>query len=106
MWMGRDGRIAGTAAGWAMLCVWRTHELPDALDWEGVTVSESAGLILIILGGVMEGAFGAFMKKTPNWNWENIWGAGSLLALLLIPWSVALATIPGLWEVYDSSPPK
>ena len=67
-------------------------------------MNQSAGLALIIIGGLMEGSFGVFMKRTPKWNWENIWGAGSMLALLLIPWPVALSTIPQLAEVYRSTP--
>jgi len=67
------------------------------------TNSYITGILLILLGGVMEGAFALPLKLTPKWKWENIWGAGSLMALLLIPWPVAVLTIPKLVEVYRSS---
>ena len=67
------------------------------------TSSYIAGILLILLGGIMEGAFALPLKLTPKWKWENIWGAGSLMALLLIPWPVAVLTIPDLVEVYRSS---
>ena len=63
-----------------------------------------AGFTLIILGGVMEGSFSLPLKYTPKWKWENIWGAGSLMALLLVPWPLAAATIPNLGDVYRSAP--
>jgi L-rhamnose-H+ transport protein len=67
------------------------------------TNSFITGILLILLGGIMEGAFALPLKLTPKWKWENIWGAGSLMALLLIPWPVAVLTIPELFEVYQSS---
>jgi L-rhamnose-H+ transport protein len=62
------------------------------------------GLLLIILGGIMEGLFALPMKFVPKWSWENIWGAGSLAALLLVPWPLALLTVPHLPGVYVASP--
>ena len=67
------------------------------------TNSYIIGILLILLGGIMEGAFALPLKLTPKWKWENIWGAGSLMALLLIPWPIAVLTVPELVEVYRSS---
>lgn len=61
------------------------------------------GLLLIILGGVMEGMFSLPLKYTSKWQWENIWCAGSFIALLLVPWPLALYTIPNLGAVYSHS---
>jgi L-rhamnose-H+ transport protein len=60
------------------------------------------GFLVIIVGGIMEGVFSLPLKFTPKWAWENIWGAGSLMALLLVPWPLALLTIPDLVNVYSS----
>lgn len=62
------------------------------------------GLLLIVLGGMMEGLFALPMKFTPKWSWENIWGAGSLAALVLVPWPLALLTVPHLGAVYSAVP--
>jgi len=62
------------------------------------------GLLLIVLGGVMEGLFALPLKFTPKWSWENIWAAGSLAALILVPWPLALLTVPHLIGVYFSAP--
>lgn len=60
--------------------------------------------LLIVIGGIMEGSFSLPLKFAPKWEWENIWGAGSLLALVLIPWPLALLTVPNLFEVYANAP--
>ncbi len=52
----------------------------------------------------MEGTYALAMKFTPKWKWEHIWGAGSLAALVLIPWPVAFLTIPHLGDVFGSVP--
>jgi L-rhamnose-H+ transport protein len=63
-----------------------------------------AGTALIVLGGVMEGLFSLPVKLTPKWSWENIWGLGSLAALVLVPVPLLLLTIPQFWKVYAATP--
>ena len=60
------------------------------------------GIILIIISGVFVGLFTLPLAKTPGWKFENIWGVGSLLALLLIPWPLAISTVNDLFEVYKT----
>jgi L-rhamnose-H+ transport protein len=62
------------------------------------------GLLLIVLGGMMEGLFSLPMKFTPRWSWENIWGAGSLAALILVPVPLVCSTIPHISSVYSAAP--
>jgi len=61
------------------------------------------GAILAIAGGALEGLFSLPLTRTPKWKWENIWGMGALMALLLVPWPVALATVPNLAQVYQAA---
>lgn len=63
-----------------------------------------AGFLLMLSGGIFQGIFSFPLKYTPKWKWENTWGAGSLMALLILPWPIALITIPALSEVYRSVP--
>lgn len=63
-----------------------------------------AGFLLMLLGGIFQGTFSFPLKYTPRWEWENTWGAGSLMALLILPWPLAILTIPALGEVYASVP--
>lgn len=57
-------------------------------------INMSWGLLLVVLGGIMEGTFALCMKFTRNWKWEHIWGAATFAALVLIPWPLALLTVP------------
>lgn len=61
------------------------------------------GFALILLGGIMEGSYSFPLKMNPRWSWENTWGAGSLMALLLVPWPLAFWTVPNLIQVYHHS---
>ena len=62
------------------------------------------GFLLMLLGGVFSGTFSFPLKYTSQWKWENTWGSGSLIALILVPWPLALLTIPELRGVYASVP--
>ncbi len=64
------------------------------------------GIILVVLAGACEGLFSLGVTRTPEWKWENIWGIGSLIALLLVPWPVAYFTVPHLGEVFANVPNK
>ena len=60
------------------------------------------GFLLAIAGGAMEGLFSLPLTRTPRWQWENIWGLGLLIALLLVPWPLAFLTVPHLFDVYSN----
>lgn len=62
------------------------------------------GILLVIIGGALEGLFSLPITRTPRWKWENIWGLGSLIALVLVPWPVALLTVPSLMDVFRAVP--
>ena len=65
------------------------------------------GLVLVVVAGALEGLFSLGVTRTPRWKWENIWGLGSLIALVVVPWPLALLTIPNLAAVYhDTSTAK
>lgn len=62
------------------------------------------GLLLVLLAGALEGLFSLGVTRTPKWRWENSWGLGSLIALVVVPWPLALLTVPDLGGVYHSIP--
>jgi L-rhamnose-H+ transport protein len=59
------------------------------------------GILLAFIGGSLEGLFSLPLTRTPRWRWENTWGLGLLMALLLVPWPLAFLTVPHLLEVYS-----
>ena len=64
------------------------------------------GLLLVIVGGVMEGLFALPVKLTARWSWENIWGAGSFAALLFGPVPLLVLTFPHFMAIYAATPPR
>ncbi len=59
-----------------------------------------AGLGLVLGAGVLNGSFAAPMKFTRGWAWENTWLAWSLIALVLFPIPLTLATVPDAARIY------
>jgi L-rhamnose-H+ transport protein len=64
------------------------------------------GILLVVVAGALEGLFSLPVTRTPRWRWENVWGLGSLIALVLVPWPVAFATVPNLLDVFRYVPPS
>jgi L-rhamnose-H+ transport protein len=58
------------------------------------------GIILIVVAGCLEGLFSTGITRTPKWNFENIWLAGSLVALTVLPWPLVFFSVPHIQEVY------
>ena len=71
---------------------------------KNVNMDMAIGVLLVIAGGIVGGLFSLPVTRTPRWQWENIWGLGSLIALMLVPWPVALLTVPNLMDVFRSVP--
>jgi len=59
------------------------------------------GILLVVVGGCMEGTYAIPMKYVPRWRWEHIWGASCLAALLLVGWPVTFLTVPHLGTVFS-----
>lgn len=62
------------------------------------------GIILVVLGGSLEGLFSIPVTKVKKWEFENIWGIGSLFALLLLPWPLVLFNVEDLGALYSTIP--
>jgi len=58
------------------------------------------GMIVIFIGGALNGAFALPMKYTRKWKWENTWLVFAATALLVVPWLLASGFVPHLGEVY------
>ncbi len=61
------------------------------------------GFLLVLLAGVAAGNCMTPLKRTRHWGWENTWLVFSLVSLVLIPWALALGTIPDVWGVYSGA---
>ena len=61
------------------------------------------GVVLAIIAGILSGTVLVPMKYTTGWLFENTWLLYSMVAYLVSPWVVALATVPNLGDVYAAA---
>jgi L-rhamnose-H+ transport protein len=54
------------------------------------------GMLLVLAAGAIQGSFMLPIKYTTRWSWENTWLAFSVIGYLILPWFVALLTVPQL----------
>ena len=64
-----------------------------------------AGIILVVIAGALEGLFSLPVTRVPKWKWENIWGLGSLIALVVVPWPLVFFTVKDPGAVYSQVSP-
>ena len=57
------------------------------------------GVGLALLGGFLQGSFALPMKRMSAWRWENTWLVYSVAGMVVLPWTMAFATVPHLGEV-------
>jgi L-rhamnose-H+ transport protein len=58
------------------------------------------GMLIVFAAGILNGSFTLPMKYSRTWAWENIWSVYSVVALLVLPWVLAIAFVPKLSQVY------
>lgn len=61
------------------------------------------GAVLVVAGGVLQGAFAVPMKYTRYWRHENIWLVFALTGLVLFPWILTVAAVPSLSSIYSAT---
>jgi L-rhamnose-H+ transport protein len=60
------------------------------------------GVLLALMGGVMVGNSMVPIKYLRHWRWENAWIVFSLVALVILPWTLAFLRVPHLLAVYSA----
>lgn len=65
-------------------------------------MSVSGGVLLALIAGILNGSFAAPTKYATRWKWENVWAIWAIVAFLVVPWSLAIMTVPHLFSVYQS----
>lgn len=62
-----------------------------------------AGLLLIVLAGATGATFPLPMRYMQKWAWENTWTVFSVVALVIVPWLLAIVTVPHLGSIYGQA---
>lgn len=69
-------------------------------------MSESLGVFLIAVGGLMQGTYFLGLKWTNPWKWENIWLVYALFSLFIMPIALAALAVPHLRHLLSIAPGK
>ena len=67
-----------------------------------MTASQSVGIALTLVAGLMSGNCMLPMKFSRRWQWENTWLIFSVVSLILLPWGLAFGLVEHLFETYQS----
>ncbi|HLY60449.1 MAG TPA: L-rhamnose/proton symporter RhaT [Terriglobia bacterium] len=62
--------------------------------------SIGAGLLFVLLGGLLQGSFALPMKRMAGWRWENTWLVYSIAGMIVFPWLLLVATVPSAGEIF------
>jgi L-rhamnose-H+ transport protein len=66
----------------------------------------ASGLVIIMLSGMLTASFPLPMKFARAWRWENTWLVYATFALIVIPLSLAVWTMPDLVSFYTALSPR
>src|SRR5690348_13795963 len=58
------------------------------------------GMLIAFMAGLLNGSFTLPMKYARAWSWEHMWSVYSIVGLLVLPWTLAVAFVPHLVEIY------
>ena len=64
----------------------------------------SAGVLLAILSGMMNGSFTLPMRFLGKWEWENVWSLFIVFACLLLPAALVSILAPQSWGILAHAP--
>jgi len=64
------------------------------------------GLAMALVAGAMAGNCMLPSKYVHRWSWENMWLVFSLVSLVVLPWALALLTVPHLGKLYAGLPAR
>ncbi|MBA7673396.1 L-rhamnose-proton symporter [subsurface metagenome] len=64
------------------------------------------GVFLHTVGGFAAGSFYMAFKKVRNWSWESYWLVNGLFTWLIMPWVIAILTVPELKAILRGAPLK
>lgn len=67
-------------------------------------MNEWMGFLSVLIAGFVAGTYFLGLKYVEPWKWENIWLVYAVLALLVMPFALTLATVPQLGRVLSLAP--
>jgi L-rhamnose-H+ transport protein len=62
--------------------------------------ADASGWALLLFAGAANATFSLPMKFVRRWQWENTWAAWTVFALLALPATLAISSVPSLSAIY------
>jgi hypothetical protein len=69
-------------------------------------MSVAAGILLVLVAGVLQGSAMPPMTLTRRWQWEHRWACFSLLGMLVFNGTLAARAVPDLLAAYRATPAR
>src|SRR5437763_14152715 len=66
-------------------------------------IGSSSAAILALGAGILNGSFATPTRFMNRWKWENVWALWAVFAMFVLPWSVALVTVPHVVATYQTA---
>jgi L-rhamnose-H+ transport protein len=77
------------------------HRAPfQSKEYDPMQSNLTTGFLLVVAAGAMVGNCMLPFKCLRTWKWEGAWMVFTLVSLLVVPWAVAFAAVPGLLSIY------
>src|SRR5205814_9338313 len=64
-------------------------------------ISSSCAATLALGTGVLNRSCDKPTRFMDRWKWENVWALWAVVAMITLPWTVALITVPHLFATYQ-----
>jgi L-rhamnose-H+ transport protein len=64
------------------------------------------GIFLNVIGSLAGASFYLPFRKVRNWSWETYWLVCGLFTWIIVPWLIAILTVPDLLSVIGEAPPQ
>lgn len=58
----------------------------------------------VVIAGLLNGSFAVPIKTARTWKFNHIWAVHSVLAMVILPWMVAMVTVPHWASILASAP--
>jgi L-rhamnose-H+ transport protein len=69
-------------------------------------MNPALGIFFHAIGGFAAGSFYIAFKKVRNWSWESYWLVNGLFTWIIMPWLIAVYTVPKLGAILSDIPMK
>lgn len=61
-------------------------------------------ILIMSVGSIAAASFYVPIRKIKQWSWESYWIVQGVFSWIIVPWIIALLTVPSLWIIFSEVP--